>query len=284
MGNFEFLEKVNPCIANLANTAEKLFRDEYYDQCIAQTRKMAETMTRNVLGSQAEEDDTFDDMIYKLKTISNNNFREQEFISDMYFLKKHGNVAVHSENSANSGKLALECLEHAFEASVNYAYAITHSDKINRLIFDEKLLVLGEKNTSLQEEYLKRLDERAEVNQKNGEQEDFSEEKTNEKITQKTADIPLKPKKSQPKPKKINEKEEKVSNPLFSNLFKKALIVSTFIMLFILFGLFVISKISEKPVTKKIQQTKPAVVKTTVRKTAVPVKKFSITDTFSEMK
>lgn len=73
----------------------------------------------------------------------------------MYFLKKQGNIAVHSENSSNSGKIALECLEHAFEAAVNYAYALTHNDKINRLIFDEQLLVTGEKNTSLQEEYTK---------------------------------------------------------------------------------------------------------------------------------
>lgn len=279
MGNFEFLEKINPCLANLADTAEKLFRDEYYDQCIAQTRKMAETMTKNVLGSQAEEDDTFDDMIYKLKTISNNNFREQEFISDMYFLKKQGNIAVHSENSANSGKLALECLEHAFEASVNYAYAITHSDKINRLIFDEKLLVLGEKNTSLQEEYLKKLDEKSEIEQE-------KQQEKNEKNTSNSSESPFKSEKTQIKSKKTKEKflSENKNNQLFANFFKKILIISTALMLFILVGLFVISKMSEKTVSSKLEQTKPAIKKINTQKQNIPNKNFSITNTFSELR
>ena len=159
MSNFNFLEDINKDLAKLGTTAEKLFRDEYYDQCITQTGKMAEAMTKSILGSKAQSDDTFEDMLYKLKTISKNNFQEQEFISDMYFLKKQRNIAVHSVNSQNDGKIALECLEHLFEASINYAFAKSGNKDINRLIFDEKLLVLGEKNNKLQSQYKQAIKE-----------------------------------------------------------------------------------------------------------------------------
>lgn len=162
MSNFKFLAKINKDLYYLGYTAEKLFRDEYFEQCIAQTRKMAEAMTKEVLGSKACSDDTFDDMIYKLKTISGSNLKEQEFISDMYFLKKHGNIAVHSAKTENSGKIALECLEHAFEASVNFASNKTKDEMINMLLFDEKLLVLGEKNNNLQTQYLNKIKENKE--------------------------------------------------------------------------------------------------------------------------
>lgn len=157
MENFDFIKSINKTFYELGETAEKLFRDEYYDQCITQTRKMAEVMTKTVLGCKAQEDDTFDDMLYKLKTISCDTKYEQEFISDMYFLKKQGNIATHSAKTENSGEIALDCLEHAFEACVNYAYSKTKDDNINRLLFDEKLLVLGEKNNSLQERYKQEL-------------------------------------------------------------------------------------------------------------------------------
>lgn len=166
MSNFKFLEKINKDLYNLGVTAEKLFRDEYFDQCITQTRKLAENMTKEVLGNKAQSDDTFDDMIYKLKTISRNTLKEQEFISDMYFLKKKGNIAVHSSKSDNSGKIALECLEHAFEAAVNFASSRTKEETINLLLFDENLLVLGEKNPNLQQEYKKKLQEQKKLPRK----------------------------------------------------------------------------------------------------------------------
>lgn len=156
--NFDFLQKVDNEIFNLAKTAEKLFRDEYFEQCITQTRKLAERIIRNVLGNSATVEDSFDDMLYKLKTVSKNTMREQEFISDMYFLKKQGNLATHGEKIENSGEVALDCLEHAFEACINFAYSKTNDDTLNRLIFDEKLLVLGEKNQNLQAQYRTELE------------------------------------------------------------------------------------------------------------------------------
>lgn len=156
--NFDFLEKIDSEIFNLAKTAEKLFRDEYYEQCITQLRKLAERIIRNVLGNSATVEDSFDDMLYKLKTVSKNTMREQEFISDMYFLKKQGNLATHGKKIENCGQVALDCLEHAFEACINFAYSKTNDDTLNRLIFDEKLLVLGEKNQNLQAQYLTELE------------------------------------------------------------------------------------------------------------------------------
>ena len=265
MGNFEFLEKINPSIANLAETAEKLFRDEYFDQCITQTRKMAEIMTRNVLGSKAEEDDTFDDMLYKLKTISNNNFREQEFISDMYFLKKHGNIAVHSQMSGNSGKIALECLEHVFEASVNYAYAITHSDKINKLIFDEKLLMLGEKNTSLQESYKEKL---AEEKENRTEQYESKQTKPKQKSTKKDTT------------KNINSQPEK------NTILLKVFSLSVIFALLIIITLSVLNNIS-KISTPDFKRSKKNISANKIIKENKPVSKhgkFSMTKIFSEIK
>lgn len=156
--NFDFLENLDKEIFNLAKTAEKLFRDEYFEQCITQTRKLAERIIRIVLGNSATSEDSFDDMLYKLKTVSKNTMREQEFISDMYFLKKQGNLATHGEKIENCGEVALNCLEHAFEACINFAYSKTNDDTLNRLIFDEKLLVLGEKNTNLQAQYRTELE------------------------------------------------------------------------------------------------------------------------------
>ncbi len=156
--NFDFLEKIDCEIFNLAKTSEKLFRDEYFEQCITQTRKLAERILRNILGNSVTVEDSFDDMLFKLKTVSKNSMREQEFISDMYFLKKQGNLATHGEKIENCGEVALDCLEHAFEACINFAYSITNDDTLNRLIFDEKLLVLGEKNTNLQSQYRTKLE------------------------------------------------------------------------------------------------------------------------------
>lgn len=186
MSNFQFLEKINRDLYNLGVTAEKLFRDEYFDQCITQTRKLAESMTKEVLGNKAQSDDTFDDMIYKLKTISRNTLKEQEFISDMYFLKKQGNIAVHSAKSENNGKIALECLEHAFEAAVNFASSRTKDETVNLLIFDENLLVLGEKNLNLQQQYKKKVQEQKKSPKKHNDSvHKIQNEKTSKNLSEK---------------------------------------------------------------------------------------------------
>lgn len=234
MGNFDFIKSINKNFYELGETAEKLFRDEYYDQCITQTRKMAEVMTKTILGCKAQEGDTFDDMLYKLKTISCDTKYEQEFISDMYFLKKQGNIATHSEKSGNDGEIALECLEHAFEACVNYAYSKTKDDNINRLLFDEKLLVLGEKNNSLQQRYKQELEnEKQRVNDQNGYINSFEK----------------KQKKAKKQNKKSNKKEE--INDEKTNIFGKILQITIIISFVILSVLILMSKIkTPEPTTE----------------------------------
>ena len=191
-------------------------------------------MTKTILGCKAQEGDTFDDMLYKLKTISCDTKYEQEFISDMYFLKKQGNIATHSEKSGNDGEIALECLEHAFEACVNYAYSKTKDDNINRLLFDEKLLVLGEKNNSLQQRYKQELEnEKQRVNDQNGYINSFER----------------KQKKAKKQNKKSNKKEE--INDEKPNIFGKILQISIIISFVILSVLILMSKIkTSEPTTE----------------------------------
>lgn len=237
MGNFDFIKSINKNFYELGETAEKLFRDEYYDQCITQTRKMAEVMTKTILGCKAQEGDTFDDMLYKLKTISCDTKYEQEFIRDMYFLKKQGNIATHSEKSGNDGEIALECLEHAFEACVNYAYSKTKDDNINRLLFDEKLLVLGEKNNSLQQRYKQELEnEKQRINDQNGYINSFEKKQKKQK-------------KAKKQNKKYNKKEK--INDKKTNIFGKILQITIIISFVILSVLILMSKIkTPEPTTK----------------------------------
>ena len=42
MSNFNFLKRINENLFIIAYEAEKLFRDEYFEQCITQTRRLAE--------------------------------------------------------------------------------------------------------------------------------------------------------------------------------------------------------------------------------------------------
>ena len=44
--NFDFLKTVDKKLFDLIETAEQLYRDEYFDQCIVQTRKIAENIDK----------------------------------------------------------------------------------------------------------------------------------------------------------------------------------------------------------------------------------------------
>lgn len=158
MTNFEFLKKIDCDLYEIAFDAEKLYRDEYFEQCMAQTRRFAENVCKEVLGSKAKADYTFDDMLNKLKDSSSSNPREKEFIDDLYFLKKAGNTSVHSSKVKKDGITALECLQRAFEIAINYAVLKKGPEKkILKLRYDEELLVLGEKSSkvTLREKYIR---------------------------------------------------------------------------------------------------------------------------------
>lgn len=119
--NFEFLKNKDKKLFNIIEDTERLYRDGYFEQTIAQTRKFAENICKNTLGVRRTTEETFDDMLGTLKDILGENPSDKEFIDDMYFLKKQGNLAVHGSALELGGNVALECLQRAFEVSINYA-------------------------------------------------------------------------------------------------------------------------------------------------------------------
>lgn len=306
--NFDFLQKVDNEIFNLAKTAEKLFRDEYFEQCITQTRKLAERIIRNVLGNSATVEDSFDDMLYKLKTVSKNTMREQEFISDMYFLKKQGNLATHGEKIENSGEVALDCLEHAFEACINFAYSKTNDDTLNRLIFDEKLLILGEKNQNLQAQYRTELERNEnlhdddeeflnDIEEKNDE--DFSKKHKKssnfEKKSPKSSNFEKKSSKNYKKHKKTREKEDDL-NEKPQKTFMQKVLTAIVIFCVLVFGiLFLMAEVPnffenfevKNNFSKTQNEPKPERLKKSPKKHYSPRKNdynkddFSVTKNFS---
>lgn len=153
--NFDFLKKVDTNLFEIISEAEKLYRDEYFEQCMGQTRRFGENVCKKVLGANRTTEKTFDDMLATLKDCSTGEDVEKEFIDDLYFLKKHGNNAVHSSSIKKDGMEALECLQRAFEVAINYSvYNRSASSNILKLRYDTELLVTGKKKEkSLAEKY-----------------------------------------------------------------------------------------------------------------------------------
>lgn len=153
--NFEFLKKVDKNLFTIISEAEYLYRDEYFEQCMVQTRRFAENICKNVLGSKRTTEKTFDDMLATLKDNITGEEQEKEFINDLYFLKKNGNISAHSNKVKQDGIIALECLQRAFEAAINYCvYFSNANSKILNLQYDIDLLVTGEKSKqSLADKY-----------------------------------------------------------------------------------------------------------------------------------
>lgn len=155
MNNFDFLKPVNKNLHSLITEAEKLYRDEYFEQCITQTRRFAENLCKTVLGNRRTTEKTFDDMLATLKDKCSGAEQEKEFIDDLYFLKREGNSSTHSTSVKKDGIVALECLQRSFEIALNYT---VHYKKSNpnylKLRYDTELLVTGKKKRkSLAEKY-----------------------------------------------------------------------------------------------------------------------------------
>ena len=191
--NFDFLKSADKNLYEIISDAEMLYRDEYYEQCITQTRKFAENVCKKTLGSLRTTEETFDQMLETLKDNSNGSSEEREFIDDLYFLKKCGNQVVHSSKSDQNGLNALECLQRAFEVAINYAVYIKKAgkDKLD-LHFDINLLATGRKNKSLARKYQKAKEAR--VNEK------VSKASKSKQPTKKVQQSTMR---STPKPKKI---------------------------------------------------------------------------------
>ena len=153
--NFDFLKKVDKNLYGIISEAEKLYRDEYFEQCMTQTRRFGEHVCKKVLGTNRTTENTFDDMLATLNDCSTGTETEKEFINDLYFLKKHGNSAVHSSSVKKDVMTALECLKRAFEIAISYS--VFHrgaSSGILRLHYDTELLVTGQRSgKTLSEKY-----------------------------------------------------------------------------------------------------------------------------------
>ena len=155
MSNFNFLKPVDKNLYEIISDAEKLYRDEYFEQCIAQTRRFGENVCKNVLGNLRTTEKTFDDMLATLKDKVSDVIQEKEFVDDLYFLKREGNASVHASSVKKDGLVALECLQRAFEVAINYSVHFKKSDsKILKLRYDTELLVNGKKaRKTLAEKY-----------------------------------------------------------------------------------------------------------------------------------
>lgn len=156
MSNFIFLKKNNENLFNIISEAEKLFRDEYFEQAMIQTRRFAENLCKDLLQEKVLPDETFDSIINRIKDKSFGNMRMQEFSDDLYFLKKHGNNSAHSSVALKDGKVALECLERAYEIAIFYFNAkYGYNKKLDKSVFSEEVLMTGKSTSSkvLQSKY-----------------------------------------------------------------------------------------------------------------------------------
>ncbi len=166
--NFDYLKDVDKNLFEIVLEAERLYRGEFFEQCMGQTRRFGEHLCRNVLGSKRTNEVTFDEMLSTLKDTPNQSEQEKEFIDDLYFLKKQGNLSVHSGTVGKDATTALECLQRAFEAGLNYSvFHEKASSDILKLRYDTELLITGNPSKkSLSDKYLGAQEQAAKTSKK----------------------------------------------------------------------------------------------------------------------
>lgn len=205
--NFDFLKDTDVNLYDIIADAERLYRDEYFEQCISQTRRFAENVCKNVLGKKRTSEETFDQMLATLKDNAQGSEQEKEFIEDLYFLKKCGNKTVHSSSVKQNGINALECLQRAFEVAINYKVYNKNGDlETLKLHYDIKLLATGKKDKTLAQKY-QTAEEQAKkkTTSKNIKKTSSSTKKTAGKTTKKAQKKQHSSIKSIPKKKKISK-------------------------------------------------------------------------------
>lgn len=223
--NFDFLKKVDKNLFEIVAEAEKLYRDEYFEQSMVQTRRFGEHVCKKVLGKNRTTEETFDEMLATLNDCSFGNVEEKEFINDLYFLKKHGNSAVHSGSVKKDGMEALECLKRAFEVAISYCiYNRKANPKIMRLSYDTELLVTGEKNKKLSDRY-------KEAKEKAVKSSDFDEPKLKKSSATKSKSTKTTKKKTTKKQSSVMVCKSKKSFPIFWILVGITFVISLLIFL-----------------------------------------------------
>lgn len=223
--NFDFLKKVDKNLFEIVAEAEKLYRDEYFEQSMVQTRRFGEHVCKKVLGKNRTTEETFDEMLATLNDCSFGNIEEKEFINDLYFLKKHGNSAVHSGSVKKDGMEALECLKRAFEVAISYCiYNRKANPKIMRLSYDTELLVTGEKNKKLSDRY-------KEAKEKAVKSSNFDEPKLKKSYASKSKSTKTTKKKTTKKQSSVMVCKSKKSFPIFWILVGITFVISLLIFL-----------------------------------------------------
>ena len=230
--NFGFLSKIDKNLYGIANDAEQLYCDEYFDQCMVQTRRFAENVCRNITEGEFASEETFDEILATLKDRMSNTVGGREFINDLYFLKKAGNLSAHSARIENDGIKALECLQRAFEVAINFVLIKNSADKeVLSLQYDEELLITGKrsKEKTLQQKYTKMKQKEALAPKK-------------QKTASKTLPKPKKPKTS-PAPSDYPKKKKPKSKPVKNNFFWKFIGVLSAVSLIILAVLSIMTRL-----------------------------------------
>ena len=207
--NFDFLKRNDKDLFQIINDAEELYRNEFFEQCMTQTRRFGEIVCKNVLGSRRTTEVSFDAMLATLKDCTLGSSEEaKEFVEDLYFLKKHGNEATHSITVKQDGMEALECLQRAFEVAINYCvYSCNEDRRILKLQYDIDLLVTGKKS-------------RKKLADKYNEEKGKTLKKSTSKITK-------------PKPQycSVKSKSQKPKTPYFWYFVGAASVVSAFLLI-----------------------------------------------------
>ncbi|MCR5266662.1 MAG: hypothetical protein K6E29_08755 [Cyanobacteria bacterium RUI128] len=155
MSNFDFLEEIDKDIYTLIKDAESLYRDEYFEQAIVQTRRYAENICKVLLGDRVVPDSSFDDCLATLQDLYTKNIRQREMISDLYFIKAQGNASVHGKKVKQDGNIALDCIKRAFELGINFAIISGADKSVEKLEFSEEALIIPKKKkNTLKEKFI----------------------------------------------------------------------------------------------------------------------------------
>ncbi len=236
MDNFDFLKETDKELFSIIEDSQKLFRDGYFNQSSVQARIFAEKLAKKIYGTQSKEM-TFDDVLNCLKDKIKTT-RDSEFIEDLFFIKKQGNACAHGEDCKPTD--ALEAIKRAFEVALSYVYLKTKDEEINKLQFDETLLItqkpkdevkLIDKYLSLAQEEINQKEallnqKQGEFNQAPKEKEDglkdrnFIENTSKYKKSAKEAKKPRKKKEPTEKQKQIKEKIKQTRKNLKENINK----------------------------------------------------------------
>lgn len=220
--NFDFLKNIDKDLFEIITDAEKLYRGEFFEQCMGQTRRFGEHICRKVLGSKRTTEITFDEMLATLKDKGTGAIIEKEFIDDLYFLKKQGNFSVHSGAVKKDGMTALECLQRSFETALSYVvYNKKGNPDLLKLKYDAELLVTGKPSKkTLSEKYI--------------EEREKAESLSSTKAKDKKTKTVTKPKKAKTQVSSMKSVPRKSKISKFWIVVGVSFIISLFMMIFIL--------------------------------------------------